>query len=87
MDVSDRKELPTAETCETCRFWSPNAWEFWPGYGECQRITHAGSDEPPEAGTPAFTSDGEDYRSGLYTGPTFGCVLHQPTVATTPPAV
>ena len=67
--------LPTLEQprCATCRHWD-NATPPWPA--RCNRAGYMGSTPEPE---PMELSD----PGGLYTLPTFGCVLHEPL--TTPP--
>lgn len=69
--------------CESCKHWGSvdrGAYrDELLGYGDqkrCGRIVDAsdiGDDEL--SNEPAYTKDGEDYYSAIFTRPNFGCVL------------
>ena len=55
--MSDRKELPTVDRCETCRFWKEwlvKSDELHAGRGDCRRY-------PPVAISPVDDEEGVQY--------------------------
>lgn len=77
--------------CQTCKFWNRETEygsEYDLGLGRCKRIPEfwmatTWDDEgervlsPEFADCKAFSQDGSDYHSVLYSAPDFGCVMHQ----------
>jgi hypothetical protein len=62
--------------CATCKHWEGDAED---GSGCCARISLEGkTDDPGHAYMVAIGDDETHAYADMYTGPDFGCVLHEP---------
>ena len=70
--------------CKTCKHWEQAEWDD----GNCTALTHGSAincNNPNDA-TLLLVAEGhsQDEWGGLYTLPTFGCVLHSDLTEATP---
>lgn len=68
--------------CIDCKYWFPKDdldnimyMNHADGWSRCNKITHADQFDPEDNN--AYTMDGSDYASGLFTKEDFGCILFE----------
>lgn len=68
------------KTCATCRLWVPSVMKN--RFGSCHGVEFDGMGRYSSSKKLAIVADGSGYAAGLYTKPSFGCVLHESKEAT-----